>query len=73
MVTKREAQKIFEEVFDSMADSGLFEIPVNSIDRKLHFNKRTTALGLCKHRWISGKFFHVIELSEYAMEDRVHY
>ena len=70
MVTKREAQKIFEEVFDRMVDSGLFEIPVNSIDRELHFNKRTTALGLCKHRWISGKFFHVIELSEYAMEDR---
>ena len=69
-ISKREAQKLFEEVFDNMVSSGLFEIPVNNIDRKLHFNKRTTALGLCKHRWISGKYCHIIELSEYAMEDR---
>ena len=69
-ISKREAQKLFEEVFNNMVSSGLFEIPVNNIDRKLHFNKRTTALGLCKHRWISGKYCHIIELSEYAMEDR---
>ena len=69
-ISKREAQKLFEEVFDNMVSSGLFEIPVNNIDRKLHFNKRTTALGLCKHRWISGKYCHIIELSEYAMEER---
>lgn len=68
-MTKREAQKIFEEVI-ALYEACMPDFKKDRISPILNFNKRTSALGTCRTTKIYGVITGCkIYLSEYAMKD----